>query len=31
MQETQNVVLYTDDKGQVSLKVNLEHETIWLS
>jgi prophage maintenance system killer protein len=31
MQETQNVVLYTDDKGQVSLEVSLENETVWLS
>ena len=31
MQETQNVVLYTDDKGHVSLEVSLENETVWLS
>lgn len=31
MHETQNVVLYTDDKGQVSLEVNLDNETVWLS
>lgn len=31
MQETQNVVLYTDDKGQVSLEVSLANETVWLS
>jgi hypothetical protein len=27
----QNVVLYTDDKGQVNLEVSLENETVWLS
>lgn len=31
MQETQNVVLYTDDLGHVSLEVTLEHETLWLN
>ncbi|MFW9620368.1 MAG: RhuM family protein [Sulfurospirillum sp.] len=31
MHETQNVVLYTDDKGHVSLEVSLENETVWLS
>ncbi|WP_263833076.1 RhuM family protein [Sulfurospirillum oryzae] len=29
--EHQNVILYTDDKGQVSLEVSLENETVWLS
>lgn len=29
--EKQNVVLYTDDLGQVSLQVSLENETVWLS
>ncbi len=29
--EKQNVVLYTDDLGQVSLEVTLEHETLWLN
>ena len=29
--EKQNVVLYTDDLGQVSLEVSLENETVWLS
>lgn len=29
--EKQNVVLYTDDLGHVSLEVSLEHETVWLS
>ena len=29
--EKQNVVLYTDDLGHVSLEVSLENETVWLS
>jgi prophage maintenance system killer protein/prophage antirepressor-like protein len=29
--EKQNVVLYTDDLGHVSLEVSLEYETVWLS
>jgi len=29
--EKQNVVLYTDDFGHVSLEVTLEHETLWLN
>ena len=31
MQEMQNVVLYTDAQGYVSLEVTLEHETLWLN
>jgi len=29
--EHQNVILYTDEQGYVSLEVNLENETVWLS
>ena len=29
--EHQNVILYTDEQGQVSLEVSLENETVWLS
>ncbi|QIR74956.1 virulence RhuM family protein [Sulfurospirillum diekertiae] len=29
--EKQNVILYTDDLGHVSLEVSLENETVWLS
>ena len=29
--EHQNVILYTDEQGQVSLEVTLEHETLWLN
>ncbi len=29
--EKQNVILYTDDLGHVSLEVTLEHETLWLN
>jgi len=29
--EHQNVILYTDEQGHVSLEVNLEKETVWLS
>ncbi|NCD12011.1 MAG: hypothetical protein EOL93_05630 [Epsilonproteobacteria bacterium] len=29
--EHQNVILYTDEKGQVNLEVSLENETVWLS
>ncbi|MDY0264827.1 MAG: virulence protein RhuM/Fic/DOC family protein [Sulfurospirillum cavolei] len=27
----QNVILYTDEQGHVSLEVTLEHETLWLN
>jgi len=29
--EDQNVILYTDEQGHVSLEVTLEHETLWLN
>ena len=29
--ENQNIVIYTDEQGQVALDVNLENETVWLS
>ena len=29
--EHQNVILYTDELGHVSLEVALEHETLWLN
>ena len=29
--EDQNVILYTDEQGHVSLEVSLENETVWLS
>ncbi|AFL68772.1 RhuM family protein [Sulfurospirillum barnesii] len=29
--EHQNVILYTDEQGHVSLEVSLENETVWLS
>lgn len=29
--EYQNVILYTDEQGHVSLEVTLEHETLWLN
>lgn len=29
--EHQNVILYTDEQGRVSLEVSLENETVWLS
>ena len=29
--EHQNVILYTDELGHVSLEVTLEHETLWLN
>ncbi|NCB54614.1 MAG: Fic/DOC family protein, partial [Epsilonproteobacteria bacterium] len=29
--EHQNVILYTDEQGHVSLEVTLEHETLWLN
>ena len=29
--EHQNVILYTDEQGHISLEVSLENETVWLS
>jgi len=29
--QNQNIVIYTDEQGQVVLDVNLENETVWLS
>ncbi len=29
--ENQNIIIYTDDKGQVTLDVSLQNETVWLS
>ena len=29
--ENQNIVIYTDEQGQVALDVNLENETVWLT